>query len=41
MKQKERTGSYEKIFRFSIRDGKVKRWYASRIEDGRVVWEDN
>jgi hypothetical protein len=40
-KNKEHIGTYQKIFRFSIKAGKIKSWYAARVEDGRVVWEDH
>ena len=39
--KRERLGSYQKIFRFGVKNGKVKNWYAARIEDGKVVWEDH
>lgn len=37
----QRLSQYQNITRFQIRKGKVKGWYASRIVDGRVVWEDH
>lgn len=37
----ERLSRFENVTRFEIRHGKVKRWYASRVVDGRVVWEDH
>lgn len=41
VQNKEHVGRYQKVFRFEIKQGKVRAWYAARIEDGRVVWEDN
>ena len=40
-KQGERISRYENIARFLIRDGKVKKWSASRIVDGQTVWSDH
>lgn len=39
--QGERLSRYENVTRFEIRNGKVRKWYASRLVDGRVVWEDH
>lgn len=37
----ERLSRYENVSRFQIKNGRVKRWYAARVEDGRTVWEDH
>lgn len=41
VKHSEHVGRYENIYRFSIKDGKVKKWYAARIVDGKTIWEDD
>jgi hypothetical protein len=37
----DRTSNVENLRRFKIEKGKVTSWYAARIVDGRVVWEDH
>ena len=37
----DRPAKDEQLFRFKIRNGKVNRWYAARMLDGRVIWEDH
>ncbi len=37
----DRPAREEQVFRFKVRDGKITRWYAARILDGRIVWEDH
>lgn len=40
-RQSERVTDYENVWRFEVRNGRVRRWYAQRLEGGRVVWEDH
>jgi hypothetical protein len=40
-KRGEHPSRYENVWRFMIKNGKVCQWYASRTEDGRIVWEDH
>jgi hypothetical protein len=40
LKHDERLSRYENIWRFKIKNGKVVGWYAARLEDGRIVWQD-
>jgi len=40
-KRGERASSYVNTWRYLIRDGKVRKWYAERMEDGKVVWSDH
>jgi hypothetical protein len=37
----ERVTDYENVWRFQIKNGKVRKWYAQRLEGGQVVWEDH
>lgn len=37
----DRISRVENLYRFKIRGGKVREWYAARIMDGRIVWEDH
>jgi hypothetical protein len=37
----ERVAEFENVFRFTVKGGKVTKWYAARYVDGRVVWEDH
>ena len=36
----DRVSREVKLFRFKVRDGKIREWYAARTLDGRTVWED-
>jgi len=40
-KQPQRQAEYENVWRFLVKGGKVKKWYAQRFVDGQVVWEDH
>jgi hypothetical protein len=40
-KRSEQVTDYENIWRFQIKNGKVRRWYAQRFEGGQLVWEDH
>jgi hypothetical protein len=40
-KRSEQVTDYENLWRFQIKNGKVRRWYAQRYEGGQLVWEDH
>jgi hypothetical protein len=40
LKYDQRMSHYENVTRFLVKDGKIKRWFAARIEDGKTVWSD-
>lgn len=40
-KQGERVTDYENVWRFLVRKGKVRKWYAQRFVGGQLVWEDH
>lgn len=39
-KYDERLSRYENIYRFQVKDGKIRRWFAARVVDGATVWSD-
>jgi hypothetical protein len=41
IKQGERQSAYENVARFSVKNGKIKKWYAERFVDGQRVWSDH
>jgi len=41
LKSGEHEASYENIWRFQFRNGKVRRWSAARLVDGVTVWSDH
>ena len=41
VKHDERLSRYENVWRFKIKKGRVTAWYAARMEDGRVIWQDH
>lgn len=41
LKHDERLSRYENIWRYKIKDGKITGWYAARMEDGRIIWQDH
>ena len=41
VKGREHQAEFENVSRFLIKNGRVKQWWAQRLVDGRVVWEDH
>ncbi|HTI70376.1 MAG TPA: hypothetical protein VMF06_10445 [Candidatus Limnocylindria bacterium] len=38
---REHLSQYQNLCRFKIKDGRIKEWYAARLIDGKIVWQDH